>query len=68
MSSTSTRSHRYTRTTALRPHLQDLNHLGRGRLTLDAHTATPLDALMHVPAEGYRLGFLEAKEASNGVA
>ncbi|MEU7749614.1 hypothetical protein [Nonomuraea sp. NPDC049158] len=68
MASTSTRSHRYTRTTAPRPHLEDLNHLGRGRLTLDKHAATPLDALMHVPAEGYRLQFLAAKEASNGVA
>ncbi|GAA3660885.1 hypothetical protein GCM10022224_025320 [Nonomuraea antimicrobica] len=68
MTSTSTHSHRYARTTAPRPYLKDLNHLGRGRLTLDAHAATPLDAPMHVPAEGYRLRFLEAKEASNGVA
>ncbi|MFG1686983.1 hypothetical protein ACGFNP_42940 [Nonomuraea sp. NPDC049269] len=68
MASTSTRSHRYTRTIAPRPHLEDLNHFGRGRLTLDEHAATPLDALMHVPAEGYRLRLLGVEEASNGVA
>jgi len=68
MSPTSIHTHRYTRTTAPRPHLEDLNHLGRERLTLDEHTATPLDAPMHVPAEGYCLRFLEVKEASNGVA
>ncbi|MEU7863070.1 hypothetical protein [Nonomuraea sp. NPDC049141] len=66
MAPTSTHSHRYARTTA--PRLEDLNHLGWDRLTLDAHAATPLDALMHVPAEGYRHGFLGAKEASNGLA
>ncbi|MEV4222396.1 hypothetical protein [Nonomuraea sp. NPDC049725] len=68
MTPTSTRSHHYTQTITQRPHLHDLNRLGRERLTLDAHAATPLDALMHVPAEGYRLRFLAAKEASNGVA
>ena len=68
MAPTSTRSHRHTRTTAPRPHLEDLNHLGRARLTFDANAASPLDALMHVPAEGYRLRLLGAKEASNGVA
>jgi hypothetical protein len=68
MASTSTRSHRYTRMTSPRPHLEDLNHLGRGQLTLDVHAATPLDALIHVPGEGYRIRFLAAKEASNGVA
>ncbi|WP_326636320.1 hypothetical protein OIE67_02775 [Nonomuraea fuscirosea] len=68
MSPTNTHSYRYTQTTTPRPHLHDLNHLGRGQLTLDAHTATPLDAPMHVLAEGHRLRFLAAKEASNGVA
>ncbi|MEV0348648.1 hypothetical protein AB0H88_22965 [Nonomuraea sp. NPDC050680] len=68
MTPTSTHSHRYTRTTAPHPHLEDLNRLGREWLTLDEHAATPLDALMHVPAEDYRLGFHGAKEASNGVA
>ncbi|GGP05461.1 hypothetical protein GCM10012278_25090 [Nonomuraea glycinis] len=68
MASTSTRSHRYTRTITPRPHREYLNHLGRGRLTLNARSVTPLDAPIHVPAEGYRLRFLEVKEASNGVA